>query len=224
MALNEITDWDRDAAWWTRERAIALYIAVMAVFLTIAAISGANTAKDAANANMDVANSHLLFQAKSQQRISYQIAVDDLELTLLRPVGLTPAQRDRIQALVADYKARIEKLTSDPEEFQGMKQLMERVGEQEISRDTLLQKDPYFDYAQVLLMVAIVLAAVAIIGGGSWALLLSVALSVIGLAVLANGFTMAVDLELLMMAEWADIQEYLMFQARPTSAQFTPEG
>jgi len=49
-------------------------------------------------------------------------------------------------------------------------------------------RDPYFDYGQALLQIAIVLASVAIIAGGNFLLVLSGLLGVLGTASTLNGF------------------------------------
>ncbi len=49
-------------------------------------------------------------------------------------------------------------------------------------------KDPFFDYGQALLQIAIVLASVAIITGGTILLVLSVLLAALGSLSTLNGF------------------------------------
>ena len=51
-----------------------------------------------------------------------------------------------------------------------------------------MSKDPYFDYGQAMLQIAIVLASVAIITGGSALLVLSGLLSALGTVLTLNGF------------------------------------
>jgi hypothetical protein len=53
-----------------------------------------------------------------------------------------------------------------------------------------MRKDPYFDYGQALLQIAIVLASVAIITGGTSLLVFSGILAVGGVASMLNGFTL----------------------------------
>ena len=51
-----------------------------------------------------------------------------------------------------------------------------------------MRKDPYFDYGQALLQIAIVLASVAIITGGTILLVLSAVLAALGMLSDLNGF------------------------------------
>jgi len=52
-------------------------------------------------------------------------------------------------------------LTSEPETGEGLKELMAKVKALEAQRDRAMRKDPYFDYGQALLQIAIVLASVS---------------------------------------------------------------
>jgi hypothetical protein len=213
MAVDELNESARASGSRPREKWIAVYIAVLAVFLAVASLSGDNVAKDAANANIDAANLWAFFQAKNLRRTHYMVALEGLEVRLAeRPA---PATRALIEAKIADYRARIARYTSDKERMEGLDELFVRAKAVEQRRDDLLQRDPYFDYAQALIQIAIVLASVAIIAGGTLSISLSVLTALAGLLMLANGFTLAVDLDLLMQADWSDIRDFMTFQARP---------
>ena len=58
----------------------------------------------------------------------------------------------------------------------------------ELQRDRAMVKDPFFDYGQALLQIAIVLASVAIITGGTILLVLSALLAALGSLSTLNGF------------------------------------
>ena len=58
----------------------------------------------------------------------------------------------------------------------------------EVQRDRAMLKDPFFDYGQALLQVAIVLASIAIITGGTSLLVLSGLLAALGIVSTLNGF------------------------------------
>lgn len=55
-----------------------------------------------------------------------------------------------------------------------------------------LAQDPYFDYAQALLQIAIVLASASIIAGGATLLSLSMLMGGGGISLMLNGYTLAV--------------------------------
>ena len=64
----------------------------------------------------------------------------------------------------------------------------------EKERDVALQKDPYFDFAQALLQIAIVLASVALIANADVLLYFSLALGAAGAVLMANGFLLFMKL------------------------------
>ena len=62
--------------------------------------------------------------------------------------------------------------------------------EQEHERNRSLAKDPYFDYGDVLLQIAIVLSSVAILSSSRRMFGLSLAIASLGLLNTLNGFTL----------------------------------
>ena len=58
----------------------------------------------------------------------------------------------------------------------------------EKDRDVGRAKDPYFDFAEVLLQLAIVTASIAILSGSSPVYLFSIVMAVFGAALSLNGF------------------------------------
>ncbi len=60
-----------------------------------------------------------------------------------------------------------------------------------------MRKDPYFDWSQALLQIAIVLASVHLIIGNLTLLGLSGGLAGLGVLLMLNGFTLALRLPLL---------------------------
>ena len=62
-----------------------------------------------------------------------------------------------------DYRKTIARYETEPETREGKKELLARARDHEKQRDHALKQDPYFDYAEALLQIAIVLISVAII-------------------------------------------------------------
>ena len=78
------------------------------------------------------------------------------------------AAKQAMQKKLADYRATIDRYESDPQTNEGKKELLVRAKEHEELRDHALQQDPYFDYAEALLQIAIVLISVSIIASLPW--------------------------------------------------------
>jgi hypothetical protein len=123
------------------------------------------------------------------------LAADDLELQLKAQSAMPNEARQAVETRIDDYRAEIERLKSDPED--GMDQLQGKGKSLEAERDVAMRKDPYFDWSQALLQIAIVLASVHLIIGNPMLLGLSGGLAGLGVLLMLNGFTLALRLPLL---------------------------
>lgn len=177
-----------------RDKYIGVYIGVLAVLLAICSMGGNNATNDANFLNIQASNTWAFFQAKNARRQAYKLQADDLELRLATDVSLNEDSRKKITERVADYRAQEKKLTSEPEKKEGLDELFVKGKELERSRDTALARGPYFDYGGALLQIAIVLASIAIISGGSFLLIASVVIGALGSLATAGGFTLAFPL------------------------------
>jgi len=188
MAVDEILN-ANDPKDRQRERWIGVFIAMLAVLLAIGTMGGNNASKDAVKANLDATNLWAFFQAKNLRRTHYMMWRDDLERQLAANPDMAPELRAKIDAQLADYNKRIALFTSDRERMEGLDELFMRAKDLERARDLALKRDPFFDYSVALLQIAIVMASVAIVTGGSLALvLLSFFLGVVGTVFMFNGF------------------------------------
>ena len=125
-----------------------------------------------------------------------RVEADDLALRLMAEADLTADGRTAIEAKISDYKKQDEALTvgdtaKPVEQREGLDQLFEKGKRLEAERDLAMRKDPYFDYGEALLQIAIVLASIAIITKGSFLLAVSGALAAGGALLTFNGFTLA---------------------------------
>jgi hypothetical protein len=174
---------------------VGVYIGVVAVLLAVCNVGGANAAKDATRANIEASNSWAFYQAKTIRRTSYIIAAGDLEVQLTTQPGLSEAARKAVEEKITSYRAEADRLKKDPED--GTDRLSSKAKTLEIERDIALRKDPYFDWSQALLQIAIVLASVHLIIGNFLLLGLSGGLAGLGILLMLNGYTLAVSLPLL---------------------------
>ena len=186
--MASVGDLARDGSDKQRERLIAVYIAILAVALSICSVGGGNAIKDATARNIEAANAWAFFQAKNIRRNEVRIEIDSLELRLATEPNLPDSARTAIETKLEQYREHEARLTSEAETGEGLKELMAKGKALEAQRDRAMRKDPYFDYGQALLQIAIVLASVSIITGGSAQLLLSSLLAAGGLIAMLNGF------------------------------------
>lgn len=173
-----------------RDKLIGIYIGILAVLLAIASVGGGNATKDATRANLDATNMWAFFQAKNMRRHVLRTQIDELELKLVAEPQLNEAGKTAIAAKIADYRKQDALLTSDPERQEGLDQLWEKAKKLEAERDIALRRDPYFDYGQALLQIAIVLGSIALLSSGGLPLSASIIAAIIGLGLTINGFTL----------------------------------
>ncbi|MCC7253529.1 DUF4337 domain-containing protein [Hyphomicrobium sp.] len=177
-----------------RDRWIGVYIGVLAVILAVCAMGGGNAAKDANRKNVEATNIWGFFQAKNMRRHTLRLQVDELELQLANDASLSEPARAAIRAKIESYRELDKELTSNPKSNEGLDELFHRGKALEAERDIAASKDPYFDYGQALLQIAIVLASVAIISGGTAVLVASILVGIVGALMTLNGFTLLLSI------------------------------
>ena len=165
----------------------ALLVSGLALILAVNNLGGANTGKDAMMNNILASNTYSFFQAKSIRQTDYKLAVDRLEIQLAndKPSGQA---KELMEAKLAAYKKNVERYESEPETGEGKKELMAKAKHLEEERDLALRKDPWFDYAEGLLQLAIVLTSVAIISNRRPMFYGAIVLGFIGAACTLNGY------------------------------------
>jgi hypothetical protein len=173
-----------------RDRLIAVYIGVLAVILAIAGVGGGNSTKDATARNIEASNTWAFFQAKNIRRNEIRLQISEFEVLLATQPALAADARSMIDERIARLRKDEARYTSEPETGEGTQELSAKAKRLEVARDHAMAKDPYFDYGQALLQIAIVLASVAIITGGLALLVLSGVLGAIGTILTLNGFVM----------------------------------
>lgn len=195
MAMNDIGE--PKPASDSRARWIGVYVGVLATLLAICGVGGGNAAKDATRANIEVTNMWSFFQAKNVRRTVFSLAADELDLTLKTNPAMPAEGRKAVEDKVKTYRDTVTNFTSDKQRNEGLDELFQRAKALEAERDVALRKDPYFDFSQALLQIAIVLASVALIAETDALLIASFGLAIGGTLLMINGFTLAFSLPFL---------------------------
>lgn len=190
MALDALSADSADLNKRDRDRWIGVYIGVLAVALAICSMGGGNASKDATLKNIEATNGWAFFQAKNMRRHVLRMQVDEFELMMASQPVVPADAKSAVENKIATYKDDIKKLTSDPQTNEGLDELFHRNKALEADRDLAMARDPYFDYGEALLQIAIVLASVSIISGGGFLLGGSALLGVLGAFMTINGFTL----------------------------------
>ncbi len=170
---------------------VALTTAIYAVFLAITALGGNNSMKEMLLAQQQSSDQWAFYQAKVIREHQYRIEKLRLELDLQEKEGLKPEVRKR-------YEALKEQMAKEEERFRAEKKDIEKEARKlEHERDVNRAKDPYFDYAEVLLQIAIVTASIAILATSPPMYCFSMVCAGLGVVLSLNGFLLLVHLPFL---------------------------
>ncbi len=181
----------REHAENTFSRRVALTTAIYAVVLAIASLGGNNAMKEMLLAQQQSSDQWAFYQAKVIREHQYRGQKLLLEAQLAEPSPLKGAERTKLEALA-------KKFAEEEKRYNGEKKDIEKDARKlEAARDRHRNRDPYFDFAEVFLQIAIVTASVSILSTSRPMFWFSFVLAVTGAALTANGFTQLVTLPFL---------------------------
>jgi hypothetical protein len=185
---------DQEKAQDDFKKRAAIVIGILAMLLAITGLGGNNATKEAINENIQASNAFGFFQATNIRQNSLVLAANEVELAWVNEPGLPENAKAVLRDKLADYRKTIARYESEPETGEGKKELMVKAREHEQKRDRALKQDPYFDYAEALLQIAIVLISVSIVADQRWLLLAGGGLGAIGGLLMINGFLLLVEI------------------------------
>ncbi len=165
-------------------RRVALVTAIYAVVLAIASLGGNNAMKEMLLAQQQSSDQWAFYQAKVIREHLYRVQRLNLELALAEPGALKGAERQKFEALAKKFGEEEKRYNSEKTDIEKDARKLEH------ERDRNRDKDPYFDYAEVLLQIAIVMASVSILATSRSMFLFSLALALGGAVLTVNGYTL----------------------------------
>ncbi len=169
-------------------RHVALTTAIFAVILAITSLGGNNAMKEMLLAQQMASDQWAFYQAKSMREHFYRGQKLRLELDLMEKDSLRPEVRKR-------YESQMAQMARDEERYNAEKKEIEKEARNlEHERDVNRGKDPYFDYAEVLLQIAIVLSSIAILAGSRPMFYFALTSASLGALLCLNGFLLLVRL------------------------------
>ena len=171
-------------------RRVALVTAVYAVVLAIASLGGNNAMKEMLLAQQEASNQWSYYQAKVIREHLNRGNKMVLEAQLAEPSTLKGDEREKFEALARKFAEEEKRMNVDKKEIEP------KAKAAEAERDLNQAKDPYFDYAEVLLQIAIVCSSVAIIAASRPMFWFSSTLAVIGALMTVNGFLLLIRIPL----------------------------
>ena len=186
---------ENQAAESFRNRA-ALMIAIMAAILAVGGLGGGNATDDMIENNIKASDTWAFYQAKNVRQTMYRIEREKLAAEIAADGAPAGPARTAAEARLKAYDSTIARYDSEPDpeapgdltRGEGKKELSARAKSYEVAFDEAAQRDNNFDFAEVLLQLALVLGSVAILAVNRWVLITSAVLGALGLLLTINGF------------------------------------
>jgi hypothetical protein len=164
---------------------VALTTAIFAVVLAITSLGGNHAMKEMLLAQQQSSDQWSFYQAKVLREHLYRNQKSRLEIDLIeRGSGMKPEVKDRVEGL-------LKKTAEEEARYNAEKKEIEKEArELEHERDVNRNKDPYFDYGEVLLQIAIVMASISILSGSRPVYYFAIISACLGALSSLNGFLM----------------------------------
>ena len=170
-------------------RRVAITTAVYAVMLAIAALGGNNAMKEMLLAQQQASDQWAFYQAKVIREHGYRIQQKRLEVDLAeRGSSMMPEVRQQYEALLGEFATEAKRYGAEKKDIERDARKLEH------ERDVKRSQDPYFDFAEVLLQIAIVMSSVSILATSRLLFGISCVMAVCGTLLMLNGYTLVVAL------------------------------
>jgi hypothetical protein len=162
---------------------VALTTAVFAVVLAITSLGGNNATKEMILAQQQSSDQWAFYQSKVVRQHLYNIERLRIEAELLQSgVSMKPQVREK-------YEATLKKASDEEKRYDAERKQIEQAARGfEHERDRYRAKDPYFDYAEALLQISIVMASISILAVSSRTFYFALATAGLGTAFMLNGY------------------------------------
>ena len=169
----------------SRNKKIALLIAVIALFLAFSETLGKSAQTAALSYNVEASNLWAFFQAKTIRITTLRTAADTFKVSAegASEAPLKASMTKQIDAWLRTA-GRYEDEADPPE---GRKQLMVRAKEAEAKRDTSLAKYHHYEVASAAFQIGIVLASATVITGMVVLSFIAAGLGIVGIGFMAIG-------------------------------------
>jgi hypothetical protein len=173
-------------------RRVALTTAIYAVVLAIASLGGNNATKEMLLAQQQASDLWAFYQAKAIREHQYRAQKQRLEVDLAeRGSAMKPEGRKKFEALMTNFAEEEKRYNAEKKEIEKDAKKLEH------ERDVNRTKDPYFDFAEALLQIAIVMSSISILSTSRSTFIFSLLLAVIGVLLTLNGYTLIFKLPFL---------------------------
>jgi hypothetical protein len=167
----------------TFTKRVALTTAIFAVLLAITYLGGNNAMKEMLLSQQQASDQWAFYQSKNIRELLYKTNSLRMEAELLeRGQSMQPKARQRYEAMLKDMRTEQARYQDEK------KKIEEEAKHLEAERDKSRSQDPYFDYAEVLLQIAIVMASISILAVSRRMFYFSVTSALLGTLLMLNGY------------------------------------
>jgi hypothetical protein len=176
----------------TFTKRVALVTAIFAVMLAISSLGGNNAMKEMLLAQQQSSDQWAFYQAKVIREHFYRNQKMRIEADLMeRGSTMKPDVRHH-------YESILKKMNEEEARYHKEKQEIEQEAKKlEHERDINRSKDPYFDYAEVLLQISIVMASISILAVSRPVFFFAITVAAFGALMSLNGFLLLFKLPFL---------------------------
>ena len=181
--IQEVGEQLRGERALTLEGVAAVWIAILAMFLAICSVAGGNAGDEEILNQEKSTNAYSYFQAKTIRASQFSLMADNLEVQLAALGNQIPAEeRQTVQERLDRYRSEAARLNAERQE------ILEWAMSKEGARENWSKVGPSFDTGEALFQIAIVLASITILIKRRVFLYPSVAVGIIALLFMLNGF------------------------------------
>jgi hypothetical protein len=164
-------------------RYVALVTAIFAVLLAITSLGGNNAVKEMMLSQQQSADQWSFYQAKAMREHLYKSQKMMLEAYLFdRSASLRPEAKKKYEELLNTFKGAEDREKADKIKIEAEAKHLEE------ERDRNMSKDPYFDHAEVLFQIAIVMASISILSSSRQVFAFAIACAAAGSVLMLNGY------------------------------------
>jgi len=171
----------------SKDKKVALLIAVLALFLALAEAGAKNAEHRATELNIESSDLYNFYQAKKVRSTIAETAAQALEAE--RGATTDAPTQAAIDKQIAAWKATVAKYEKDPKTPEdSLDAIVERAKQAGEGRELYNRKLEHFEYASGSLQIAVVLASAAIISGVAALAWIAGGLGVLGAALMGLGY------------------------------------
>ena len=162
---------------------VALVTAIFAVLLAVTSLGGNNAVKEMMLSQQQSADQWAFYQSKAMREHLYRSQKMRLEADLFEhSAAMKPSAKKKYEELLNRFRTAEERERAEKLNIQSEAKRLEE------ERDRNMRKDPYFDRAEVLLQIAIVMASISILSLSRRVFAFAIACAAAGTVLMLNGY------------------------------------